>query len=1004
MKQFSKIIFSLILIFTICNIGQVYGQDAPTVTVVPEVLGTSTGIADGKIYTCAGNTLRYNVSVTDNGQLENAIWVVYKNNQQISKGESKYNISVSNLEIGTYTLSYKACRFWMSDTIEMRDTIEISNITPVEVFGTPKADISTSVQNVYHESTFSLGITTTGGAPDGWTYQWSRQGSVVDDETGTSLVTKESNTGVSQTTVAYSVVAVNTFKGVEFARNTLNFNVAVYPQIKVEQINNGVKVNNKQQFTLSAKVTGGYPDGNTYTWMRNGEVVGEGLSFTYSENNTDEGEKTYNYTLRTVNKFEDNVWATVDTEYNVVVSGISISQKNSITLNSTAYSGKDFLLSALVECAKPQTLTYEWRNESGSIIGNSAEISYKVQNTTNEIKKYKYTIKVNNVKDGKIVDSASETFTVDVYPSINVRYTTGNDTIICGNNPLYFGINVSGGNPSGWVYEWYRGDVLIADASDRFISADENNDGDVFITHTYKVIAKNLFNGIEWDRAEKTFTVKIYPNVDVEDIVSPDSVFGFYLTGTQELGAIFKGGYNEPGAWTFQWYVNDTPIGDAIMSSYTHNEENLGNQTDIYRYMLVATNTLNGQTIYRKNINYTVNVYSKISADYNSSSDTVISGDKHVDFKLKVAGGYQDGWTYQWYRNDLLLNGYNDSRIVYDEVNNNSNGESLQQSYKVVAINSYNGVEFDRTEKVYNVKIYPKITSPICSDDMMETKQFMEGRHILVGSNPGLGGYARGWVYDWYDVKSSNKKLPEQDYSMLRNFIDVKHNYSDSTKTIREKQYRLDYKNVSPEGYVLDEGSFTFNVKIYRRPMKPLELIRKGSASNIYIADMKGYNNQNRNMGFSDEQLEKLDYKFLFGYGENEELSTNKKLRYATYTEEQVAQRPWVRTYWVYDDGFVTSSEKFYFGDTRGGVTDIDDVIEDGSIKINGCNFTARMDAPESAIVTIYSISGSLIKKVEYEPETEFNEFITTDDIENGVYLIEVRIGKKREIRKFIVQ
>ena len=157
-------------------------------------------------------------------------------------------------------------------------------------------------------------------------------------------------------------------------------------------------------------------------------------------------------------------------------------------------------------------------------------------------------------------------------------------------------------------------------------------------------------------------------------------------------------------------------------------------------------------------------------------------------------------------------------------------------------------------------------------------------------------------------------------------------------------------------------------------------------------------------MGFSDEQLEKLDYKFLFGYGENEELSTNKKLRYATYTEEQVAQRPWVRTYWVYDDGFVTSSEKFYFGDTRGGVTDIDDVIEDGSIKINGCNFTARMDAPKSAIVTIYSISGSLIKKVEYEPETEFNEFITTDDIENGVYLIEVRIGKKREIRKFIVQ
>ncbi len=1007
MRRLNKLVLRVILFAAIfLNIDFLYAQTAPTISVVPEIAtGLKTEIVDNKLYTLTGSNLVYKVKVDGEGTLENGIWTLYLNGVQKNTGTTNADISITDVEQGEYQLTYKACRAWVVNEKTVRDTVDIENITSVVVYATPVVNnVSATQIDTYHNKEFTFEAAAEGGDPDGWTYEWTHGGETLQGQTDKKITLKIANTTGAKIAGLYRLTAVNKCNGVEFMRKTIDFYTTVYSQVSVTKLIDNVTVNNKQEFTLSANVSGGYSEGFTYQWYKGSELIGEGLTLTRTEDNKEEGMQAYKYTLRTINKFGNETWATVDTEFTANVSGISISQKNSNTFELDGYSGKPFKLSAVVECAKPQTLVYEWKN-GNEVIGDAAEIEYTVDNNYNAVVSHDFTLTVKNVKSGKEIDSATETFTVRVYPKGKVEYTTANDTIICGNASTDFGIKVSGGYPGGWEYQWYRDNAEVSGATQTRFQYGEMNSGTTFVQHTYKVIAKNIYKGEVWDTQELTFNARVYPDVRVQDIIPQGSVKGFYMNGTYEMGAIFTGGYDAEGAWQFQWLENGSPIGGATTSVYTHDRENNSTATESYVYTLIASNMLNGKVIYTKNINYTVNVYSQINAQYVSGKDSVISGGHQVDFKLKTTGGYNEGWTYQWYRNDVLLSGYTKSSILYDEINNSTNSECLSHVYKVVAINSYEGAEFDRLEREFNIKVYPQITSPSCTADMLETKKFREDRYIEVGSNPGLGGYTWGWEYKWYDNATGNK-LNEQEYNMLRYYKNLG-TYSDSAKAIRNKEFRMEYKNVSPEGVVLDKGSFTFNVKIYRCPMKPIDLIQKGTASNIFIADMMGYitSPYMRKIGLNDSELERYEYKFLFGYGEDEELPTlDRSLRYAKYTPEQAAQRPWVRTYWVYDDGFTTSSEKFHLGDTRGDLTNIENVVETGEIKIDGSKFTATLAIPEPAIVTIYSINGLPVRKVEFEAAQEYNESIDTNDIESGIYLIEVRIGKKREIRKLVVE
>ena len=1002
MKSYKTMISTMLYVVLFFNTIQLSAQNAPIIKITPEITsGVKTSLVNNEIYTLKGSTLSYSVGVEGDGTIENGFWQLYYNDSKKEEGTSKGTLVFSNLETGKYSLSYKACRYWVeNDSIEMRDTVVISNIPTITVYDRPTVVKKNEIQTVYHNRDFKLEISAVGADPNGWSYEWYSDGVLI--STTAALQTKVSNTTSSVVNKQYRVVAINKCAGVEFAREELNFTVSVYPQVKVEQINNKIKVNNKKKFTLSANVTGGYPNGSTYVWEKDGNPVGEGLTFVWSEDNKSDLAKVYKYILRTTNKFNGEVWEEIETEYTVTVSAISISQKSGNAMQVYAYSGKDFTLDAVAEYSNLNDLTYEWKKADGTTIGDSAEISYKAEeNIGSIVKSQEYTITVKNKKNG---DSAVEIFTVYTYPKINVDYSTATDTVICGNNNLNFGVKVSGGYPNGWVYEWYKNGSLLKDETGSTLSIKESNKDQNFLEHSYTVIAKNMYNDIEWDKKELDFSAKIYPDVNVEDIVASDTILGFYKKGEQKLGAIFQGGYNEVGAWQFQWYLNNSLIPDFTESTYLYNEENLGSTTQTFNLKLVAINKLNDKIIYQGTRNYTVNLYSSINVEYNSVSDTVISGEKQVDFRVKATGGYENGWTYQWYRDGMLLNGYNTNNIIYNETNDSTNVECLKHTYKVVAINRYNGLEFDKAEKEYNVTVYPKITSPSRSVDMLETKQFTEGTPILLGVNAGAGGYANGWSYKWSDV-TEGKNMNKQDSCMLKDFVDVKHNYSDSIKTIRQKQYKLEYTNVSPGGQLLDKGTFVFSVKIYRRPMKPLELIRKGiGASNIYIADMYSYSYNYSYIGFTDEELAEYEYKFLFGYGDENELITDANLRYASYTPEQVSERPWVRSYWIYDDGYIAASEKFHFGDTRGGVTNINDNIEDGIIKIQKNNFYVSLPSAMSATVNIYNINGSVIKTYIYEAKDEYNETIQTDFMNRGIYLIEVIVGNKREIRKFVIE
>ena len=181
---------------------------------------------------------------------------------------------------------------------------------------------------------------------------------------------------------------------------------------------------------------------------------------------------------------------------------------------------------------------------------------------------------------------------------------------------------------------------------------------------------------------------------------------------------------------------------------------------------------------------------------------------------------------------------------------------------------------------------------------------------------------------------------------------------------------------------VLGEYSYT----LYPAPKAPVELIIKGQgekkgSSGVAIARM-------------DTKFESDfagQYEYVFGGDMNANGSTTPN-RYFQYNGN--VSEPWVCTQWTIDGRTIRSNPingNFTVGNTRG-------------LSLARGHLLAHLDTPAPASIAVLSLRGTVVKRINLDARTDFDEDLDLSGLQSGMYMLRCTIGEQSADEKVIVK
>ena len=181
-------------------------------------------------------------------------------------------------------------------------------------------------------------------------------------------------------------------------------------------------------------------------------------------------------------------------------------------------------------------------------LSNSPTYSFKTTSDGNIINDESFTVTVHNYAPDNETVWLSQNFNFEIYtyPQPNIESLANDKLILVDGDEQTLGINVDGGNPSTWTYEWYLNNERI-DHSDAKLSIIAENKTIHDFTMHYRLVAKNsLVNSTTFS---KTFDfevcVKPMPKAELasaNDIVLlHDQQYTFALARTSAEEYLFLG-------------------------------------------------------------------------------------------------------------------------------------------------------------------------------------------------------------------------------------------------------------------------------------------------------------------------------------------------------------------------------------------------------------------------------------------------------------------------------
>ncbi len=714
--------------------------------------GYATVTQSNELHTIQGANATYTISLVGLGNVEQVVTCEYTYNgttaalpYSLDGGKltidpvQQLNLSVTDTEINKFSVSLV-----VKESDKEENTSLSADAQNVWVHAEPTCELTKEPSRfIYQEKMPSQEWEMNANGGGTWTYKWySTSGQ---EGTASSFSTPEINTdGTTTVTIEAKNIAPdgNTVwrsynKSWTFTRYE---KAGVSLAVPENTVTTAVEFFQNMKWSLSATQKGGYPTGWSFEWKDadTGEALGQSSSYnlgateseavvnrhvtltvtntaTISEGATEEWfRKSYNYyadfyslpVVEFAEKYPINV---IDGDQ--VLMEVTIKDKKNIDISSDSH----------------YTWTYTWNNKS-----TEKGYTYTAENkSNNDGFSNPITLKVEgklNKGDGQIYSAPLCQHTFIAWPKPNVKdlSESGITKVECGGRPLNLKISATGGQKSGWTYQWYKDDVKIDGATtDTYEKILERGSLDPMITENYRIKVVNVCEGTIRKEETYNYTVQLYPEPwTPQDISIKDTNRGKNsTTGIREGNMVdfscdeCYGGY--PSVWTYRWTKDGSIISTTRSTAIAVDTYAAGDIKDYSRSISIqcnVNNSFNGTPWSDKTYSKSLVIYRKpqtplsISKKGNGTSGTVVATINVTDADLN---------THDYY----LVFGYrNNIGIMHDELSlRQQNPGSVRWSAQIPASVINNP---DNTLYVYALWKYPngvEITSGLRTiDDVKE--------------------------------------------------------------------------------------------------------------------------------------------------------------------------------------------------------------------------------------------------------------------------------------------
>ena len=405
----------------------------------------------------------------------------------------------------------------------------------------------------------------------------------------------------------------------------------------------------------------------------------------------------------------------------------------------TVSSGENYTLTVTASVTDGGALSYQWyqatdAESEGTPIKDATlatyESSYTLQDNETEKVFYYYVVITNtnnSVNGNTLAQVTSDRAKVTVnnktnaaLPVITEQPTGYNDT-----KPESYTLTVKAtvSDEGKLSYQWYKNDVAIEGATSSSYVIPE---ADLVVgTNEYYVVVTNTNESVDGEKVAKVTSDKVTVTI-IENAPDPiiDAVTPVISNQPQEQTVSSGENYTltvtasvtDGGALSYQWYQatdaesEGTPIKDATLATYESSYTLQDNETEkVFYYYVVITNTnnsVNGNTLAQvtsDRAKVTVNNKTNAALPVITEQPTGYNDTKPESYTLTVKATVSDEGklSYQWYKNDVAIEGATSSSYVIPE----ADLVVGTNEYYVVVTNTNESVDGEKVAKVTSDKV-----------------------------------------------------------------------------------------------------------------------------------------------------------------------------------------------------------------------------------------------------------------------------------------------------------
>ena len=426
-----------------------------------------------------------------------------------------------------------------------------------------------------------------------------------------------------------------------------------------------------------------------YQWTNDDGASSSASIYSYSGTNSGTSKKTANIWLTMTNYAPDGVtiWGErISKTYAVEIypeATVAPSPKINYSFNpEELFQDQTWALSVSNSGGYPSGWTFEWKDESGNVVGTGSTYTMSSERSKENVSKH-VTLTVTN--KGRLTNGTEETWKQESYtwyatfvpcPVVEFAESYAHDMIFGDNMSMGFtiknddGVSLINDTKYNWSYLWNFNNKTSNNKTLAITANNASNSNGAIYTVTLTV-SGTLDNGKKYETT-RTHEVRMWPTPSISSPSATTTSLVACGGQTQRLSLTTFGGVKT--GWTYNWYKggalvqsSSEPYYDAAIVYDTKNKS-----TSIDSYSVTATNTCEGVSRFSETRAYSVTKYPRpVISDninvYDVNRGTMVGTGIREGNTMEMSiddcyGGYytasSDQWTYSWTFN----NGYSNSR------------------------------------------------------------------------------------------------------------------------------------------------------------------------------------------------------------------------------------------------------------------------------------------------------------------------------------------------------